>query len=288
VTLEFEPRRPFILPKEGEVCDKLVYCAACGATGDAQRAAVSGRDGTTVLWQEPTRWYSTVPGGALVCPECHHRWDWSRTPCALTFASKHLVFVHWENGRQVYKFIEKRDPEFVVLERAPLPEKEEKEMSRIVTEDSKPGVKERLVEHGSLLGGALLDGAKLAAVNEMGEVFLDIARRAFKDNKIVSAALDDPDGRALVLATTAVLVHELAMEAPQLVPRADLVAIAARKQLTATSYNVLHEKLAMLRVLLVDLAPALDRLATAGETIKGLPAATKASAENVEREAARS
>lgn len=140
-------------------------------------------------------------------------------------------------------------------------------------------VQERLAAHGGLLASAAFDGVKLAGVNATSETILEIARRAAKNNPMLEAVLSDRDGRQLVIVALALVLHEVALEFPALVPKSNFVAVAARTQLTASTFILATNGMDRFKELLSDIGPLLAQMADAGEKLSpALPAPESAHA----------
>lgn len=130
----------------------------------------------------------------------------------------------------------------------------------------------RLAQHVSPLGGAVLDGLALAAVNETGELVLDALRRVAKGNAVVAAALEDPNGRSLALFVAATILHGIAVESPKVLPKAHLVARAAQKQVEASTFLLVHQNAGLVKSLTDELMKVAVKLVEAEELHERLTA----------------
>ena len=144
----------------------------------------------------------------------------------------------------------------------------------------------RLSAHLSPIGAAVMSGAKLVLVNETGEAMLDIVRKLAKGNALIEAALDDPNGRALILFVAATFVHGVAVEAPGVVPKSQFVARAAQKQIEASTFLLGHQNASFVRGLGAELMEMFKTIGDAEELHERLTegaATPKLDAEKVEQ-----
>lgn len=164
-------------------------------------------------------------------------------------------------------------------------------MNSSASKEEKPNKEEkplsaRLAEHGGMIAGAAFDGVKLATVNGTSQILVEIARKASKNNPMLEAALADPEGRQMIIAAMAILIHEVAVEFPGIVPKNEFVALAARKQITASTFLLATSGMDKGRSLFSELLPLLTQMGDAGEKMLAaeLPADAREHAAKVDEE----
>lgn len=114
-------------------------------------------------------------------------------------------------------------------------------------DDEEYTVKERMMD-------ALVHGAKTAAVDEIGNTLLTIAKVLFGDS--YPALAQTEDGQSVLKGITAGALMFGAIQAPGVIPAADGVVAACELQLEASSRDFLQPKLALVQPLLKQLADA--------------------------------
>ena len=110
-----------------------------------------------------------------------------------------------------------------------------------------------LREQGREALGAIGYGLKLAAANEAGEIFVDVAAELAADSPFVSEFFRGEKGREVAKLLMAFLVQTGA-EQTDLIPHSEFVSEACKLQMTASSFNLVAPQLHALRKHLTKLA----------------------------------
>lgn len=118
-----------------------------------------------------------------------------------------------------------------------------KNTAGVETEELPPS---RLRTQVGELGNAFAEGAKLAVVDEGGEIFIDIAKEVGKDSPIVLAMLEHEDGKALAKLIAAISIHSIASHTPML-PKPAFMKKIAEAQITVSSLKLIGPRLHRLR-----------------------------------------
>lgn len=150
----------------------------------------------------------------------------------------------------------------------------------------KPGLGAQGKKVAMAVGGAMATGAKIAAVDEAGELFVDILKEVIPDETIVAAMLETETGRNFGQLLIAMLIHGAVETAPAMfsMPGEKTVSAAAlsglssatRTSMEITSYKLLKPRLAKLRPQILRLLQLGENFAALGdgETANALPEST--------------
>jgi len=256
-------KQPF-LPETrnaGNVC----VCAACGTQGRATVKPPTGFYG-------PERWETrTLVDDSyekFLVYQCEHcvRSGNIDGDAARRFFDTHNMI--WISGQKIWEPIQ--------IEAPPTAKKEEK-TAMTTSAIEKVTLKEKAAGQAHALGGAVALGAKLATVDEIGELLVDIAKEMGKDNPLLAAALSDETGRESVKAAMAVLIHSLCTYS-DMVPQGALVKRAAELQVTASAETLLKPRMR-------DLRKMFGQLALIGEKVAEMEGGNASGREEVEEEA---
>lgn len=241
------------------------WCASCGHDL-----------GTKSFWRHTPIEFGTE--GIFLCQGCFHTRQFH-----FAVAKTCDIYRHIDGAWRISRF---RSEEFTIIRRW-----DQKKEETMATKEEKPQTEEkplsaRLAEHGGMIAGAAFDGVKLATVNGTSQILVEIARKASKNNPMLEAALADPEGRQLIIAAMAILIHEVAIEFPGIVPKNEFVALAARKQITASTFLLATSGMDKGRSLFSELLPLLTQMGDAGEKMLAaeLPADARAHAAKVDEE----
>lgn len=158
---------------------------------------------------------------------------------------------------------------------------EEKSMTTNGAAIEKKTFKEKAVIQANEMGGAAVLGLKLAAVDEVGEMFVDILREFSKNSPMMEAILADDNLREIFKASTAALVKTAAIQSPGLVPQAELVSRACDLQITASVETLAKPQMKNFR-------KAMGKLALVGQRMAEIEGGATAEDENEEEAAASS
>jgi len=112
---------------------------------------------------------------------------------------------------------------------------------------------ETLKKQGRDITDAVGLGLKLAAANEAGEIFVDLAKEMFADSPMVQVALQSPDGKELAKFLMAVLLQTGA-EHTNLLPHSDAIATVCKLQMAASTKELVGPRMNKMRKHLTKLA----------------------------------
>lgn len=112
---------------------------------------------------------------------------------------------------------------------------------------------ETLKKQGRDITDAVGLGLKLAAANEAGEIFVDLAKEMFADSPMVQVALQSPDGKELAKFLMAVLLQTGA-EHTNLLPHSDAIATVCKLQMAASTKELVGPRMNKMRKHLMKLA----------------------------------
>lgn len=132
------------------------------------------------------------------------------------------------------------------------------------TEGSTRDMKTRAKDHFGEVGSALALGVKLAAVNEGGEILLDIAKEIAKDSPMMEALLESPDGREVAKMLTALTISGMC-HYTDYVPKKEVVANLMAMQMTASGFVLAGPRMKQLRKHFEKLVGVGEKLADLGE-----------------------
>lgn len=134
------------------------------------------------------------------------------------------------------------------------------EMGEVSSKDFKARAKDHFTE----AGGALAMGLKLAAVNEGGEILLDIAKEIGKDVPMVEAMLESPEGRELAKLIAAFTVSGMCTYT-DFVPKKEIVQDMMAMQMTVSGFQLAAPRMKVIRQKLQSLAGIGEKLGDIGE-----------------------
>jgi len=141
----------------------------------------------------------------------------------------------------------------------------EEEEEEAVPASKKPTVGKKIKGQAFEIGAAAALGVKLAAVDQAGEVMLDVAKQLSKSVPILADMLESPDGRELAKLLVALMLHSTATYAPGIVPKHEFVKRVAELQMTTATFKLLGPRLGELRQYLQSLASIGEQIAEGEE-----------------------
>lgn len=133
-----------------------------------------------------------------------------------------------------------------------------------MAEDSAKDIKTRAKDHFSDMGGALAMGLKLAAVNEGGEVLIDIAKEIARDSPMMEALLESPEGREVAKMLVAMTVSGMC-HYTDMVPKREIVSQLMTMQMTASGFQLAAPRMKQMRGHFERLVGVSEKLAGIGE-----------------------
>jgi len=261
-------KQPFMPITRGEA--NHCFCAACGSVEEqAAKKFPRATEQRPTGWQ-PTGWSvrlvsgDNVPDGiahVFMCPKCMQAGV--DGPGSTAYYDKYDM--QWSSSSRQWVPIAVANPPRRAEEAAQVPAtQEEKEMTTngAVEKTEKPGLKERAIGQAKDVGGALGLGLKLAAVDEVGDLLVDVWREFAKDNPMLLALLSDETGREFVKMTMAFGMQSMTVHT-SLIPQSPFVKAAAELQMAASMEALAKPHMKSFRRLVGQMAVVGERMAEA-------------------------
>lgn len=235
---------------EGKRC----ACVHCGTEGAADFQVQA----------YPHRWvphaFRVSADGSLACPVCAHNGDMFKEP-PFTGQDTNGAYYFYRNYEVAVSadvhgtlsFTHKPLDTVAAPTTVPVGHSEDQmdttdhEMSDQVEEPSK------LKSQAKAAGKAVGLGVAMAAVNEGGDIMLDIAKAAAKDNPLIASLLESEDGREVAKFMVALGLQTAATHT-NVIPKGQLVARVAEVQLAVSSFKLIGPRLKSMRGYLQALA----------------------------------
>jgi hypothetical protein len=120
---------------------------------------------------------------------------------------------------------------------------------------------DRMKRQAKQVGGAVGQGLALAAANEAGEVFVDIAKELTSELPMMQLALEHPDGREVAKVLVALMLHT-ATEQTNVIPQGEFIGEACKLQMTASTFTLVGPRLNRVRKHLTKLAKIGEQTST--------------------------
>jgi hypothetical protein len=214
-------------------------CVACGieAPADSQISTYPHR-------YVPMGWRWSADTGSVHCSRC----DLSSTE----FYNLHDAFVTRSADRIAIQTVEKTvpaQPEEATTDMDKEPMTDSKGHTETATQTLGDKAKGQLHE----LGEAASLAMKLAAVDEGGDILLDIAKELSEDLPFMEELLKSREGREFAKLTIALALHS-ACTYSDLIPKSDAVKGIMGLQVTASSFQLIRPRLKVLRKYVEKLA----------------------------------
>jgi hypothetical protein len=226
---------------------------------------------------QPKHWHLEARTRALRCDSCTR--DSRYQP---KFYGKYEVHVSQEAGDLPHLHVRPRERVWFETPGTPVQVPAQTDEEQQMGEDdemekegtTKPTVKEKAKDHFGGAGQALALGLKLAAVNEGGEILLDIAKEIAKDVPAIEALLESPEGREVAKMMVAFTVSGMCSYT-DFVPKQEIVKQLMEMQMTASGFQLAAPRMGAMRKYFERLAGIGEKLAEVGEgaNVMSLPAA---------------